>query len=109
MTPERWQQIKAILIAVLDRPAAERPSFLEQACDGDDALRSEVESLIAHEEAGDSFIGSAKISGKISLGHAITSDFLPDPFSNDHHQDEPEEVATNSRLGPYKIIRELGR
>src|SRR5436190_21410957 len=75
MTPERWQQIKDILVTVLERPAGERSSFLDQTCNGDHALRAEIESLIAHEEAGDSILESAKISDKFDsiLGPMDTS------------------------------------
>jgi serine/threonine-protein kinase len=55
MTPERWQQLKQIFQSALDRNPAERSAFLSQACAGDPALRSEVESLISsHDQAGDS-------------------------------------------------------
>ena len=47
MNPERWQQIEALYHAVSARPAAARPAFLVEACGGDEALRREVESLLA--------------------------------------------------------------
>jgi len=55
MTPARWQQIKQIFQSALERNPAEQSAFLTQACAGDAALRSEVESLISsHNQAGDS-------------------------------------------------------
>jgi eukaryotic-like serine/threonine-protein kinase len=55
MKPERWQQLKQIFQSALERDPAERPAFLNQACDGDAELRREVESLISsHDEAGES-------------------------------------------------------
>src|SRR6266567_1250688 len=55
MTPERWLQLKQIFQSALERDPAERSAFLRQACAGDPALRSEVESLISsHDQAGDS-------------------------------------------------------
>jgi len=67
MTPERWQQVKAIFnSAIMYRPE-ERSSFISQACSGDDALRSEVESLIAsHEESGN-FIDQPAFEAAASL------------------------------------------
>jgi hypothetical protein len=54
MTPERWQQVKAIFNSAIQYSPVERSSFLSQACSGDDILRSEVESLIAsHEKSGE--------------------------------------------------------
>lgn len=107
MTPERWQQIKAALAAVLERPVEERTAFLDRCYDGDDALRAEVESLVAHQEAGDSLIDSAKISSQISLACVMTDEFLPEqsPIDNGDRTEE----ATISRVGTFKILGELGR
>ena len=52
MTPERWQQVKGVLQQVLELPPPHRAAFLNQACDGDEPLRLEVESLLMNEEAG---------------------------------------------------------
>jgi len=53
MTPERWQRIGEIVSAVLERDVRQRLSFLQQACEGDEQLRREVEDLLsAHENAG---------------------------------------------------------
>jgi hypothetical protein len=54
MTPERWQQVKVVLENVLEITPSKRAVFLEQACDGDQALRQEVESLVAGDEQGQS-------------------------------------------------------
>ena len=48
MTPERWQTIERLYHAALEHSSSERESFLVAACQGDDELRVEVESLIAH-------------------------------------------------------------
>lgn len=53
---ERWQQIEELFHAALERPAAARAAFLNEACAGDVALRREIESLLAaHEETGGFF------------------------------------------------------
>jgi len=55
MTPERWQQVKQIFQSAIERPPGERVGFISEACAGDPALRSEVESLISsHDQAGHS-------------------------------------------------------
>lgn len=52
MTPERWQQVERLFQAAMAVDPVDRPSFLDRACQGDLALRSEVESLIAsHDRA----------------------------------------------------------
>ena len=47
MKLERWQQIERLYHAALERAESERAAFLKEACTGDDALRQEVESLLA--------------------------------------------------------------
>jgi len=49
MTPERWRQIEEVFQAAAECATERRATFLDQACAGDDALRAEVESLLAHE------------------------------------------------------------
>jgi hypothetical protein len=54
MTPERWELISKIFNEAAALKAEERQKFVEEACDGDQTLISEVESLLnAHEQAGD--------------------------------------------------------
>jgi eukaryotic-like serine/threonine-protein kinase len=47
MTPERWQRAQELFAEALERPAAERSAFLERECAGDEALRAELQSLLA--------------------------------------------------------------
>src|SRR5208282_6526362 len=61
MNAARLQEIEKIFHAALERPASQRAAFVEEACAGDGALREEVESLLAHEDAG-SFIESPAIA-----------------------------------------------
>jgi serine/threonine protein kinase/tetratricopeptide (TPR) repeat protein len=56
MDPERWQKIEQLYHSALKQEVAERAAFLENACRGDDALRQEVESLLANEGEAKSFI-----------------------------------------------------
>ncbi len=52
--PDEWQQVKEILNTALDTPSAQRATFLDRACAGDEPLRREAESLVAAaEEVGD--------------------------------------------------------
>src|SRR4026208_1440424 len=56
MTPERWQQVKEIFDSAIKYLPEHRGQFLSEACSGDAALRSEVESLITSHEKEGSFI-----------------------------------------------------
>jgi serine/threonine protein kinase/Tol biopolymer transport system component len=60
MTPERWQQVKAVLQDALELAPEQRPAFLDSACSSDHSLRGEVESLLSSDnEARSSFLQSA--------------------------------------------------
>jgi serine/threonine-protein kinase len=46
LTPERWKRISQLYDAALTRNPSERAAFLQEACESDDALRVEVQSLL---------------------------------------------------------------
>jgi hypothetical protein len=49
MTPERWQQVKAILADAIERDdVLQRAAFVESSCAGDPFLQQEVEALLAY-------------------------------------------------------------
>jgi serine/threonine protein kinase/Tol biopolymer transport system component len=50
MTPERWQRVKELFDAAVERAGAERASFLDHACAGDLALRKDVDDLLSSDE-----------------------------------------------------------
>jgi len=56
MKPERWQEIEQLYHSALKREASQRAAFLKEACAGDEALRREVESLLACQAQAESFI-----------------------------------------------------
>jgi serine/threonine protein kinase/Tol biopolymer transport system component len=58
MKPERWQKIKDIFQAALDRAPEERSAFVSQACEGNEELRKEVESLISSDGRTGAFLDS---------------------------------------------------
>src|SRR6266478_4835021 len=62
LTPQQWETIKALFEAAVEKPAAERPSFLVSASQDAVVIR-EVERLLAnHDEAG-SFLSSPAAAG----------------------------------------------
>src|SRR5262245_25962488 len=67
MTPDRWEQIERLYHSALEREAGERESFLDQACAGDDELRREIASLLAHDGLGDSFIAAPALADAAQL------------------------------------------
>jgi TolB-like protein/Tfp pilus assembly protein PilF len=89
MTPERWQQIQELLHAALALPVEDRVRFLAGACAGDDALRREVESLLAQASGAVGFLSTPAA--------AYAGDLLSDGAS-----------MIGRQLGPYAIQARLG-
>ena len=64
MGPERWQRIEELYHAALELGESERAEFLAQACGGDEALRREVESLLAYEKPANAFMEAPSLGGQ---------------------------------------------
>jgi len=62
MTPEQWHRVKEVFEAALERDSSQRAAFLDEACDGEVALRREVESLIESYEKEKSFMSMPVIA-----------------------------------------------
>jgi eukaryotic-like serine/threonine-protein kinase len=56
MTPQRWQQIDYLFHEALACEPGLRESFLAAACENDEALRLEIESLISSHQDAEHFI-----------------------------------------------------
>jgi non-specific serine/threonine protein kinase/serine/threonine-protein kinase len=84
MTPEFWQRIKTIAGAALELGPAERRAHVEQACAGDGLLFREVLSLLRSTEAAEPY------------------------FERPNPDASPHLYATGSRIGAYRVLRELG-
>jgi serine/threonine-protein kinase len=81
MNPSRQGQVLALLDQALQTPPGARPALLDAACDGDAALRREIESLLALETAAEGFLAVL----------------------------EPRGLPSGYRIGPYRIAGLLGR
>jgi dienelactone hydrolase len=92
MTPERYARVGELYHQVLSRPQDERLEFLDGACGDDDALRAEVESLLAAHEAAQSFIETPAIE---AVAASAASGDRP--------------IAPGSRIGHYEVRDLLGR
>jgi eukaryotic-like serine/threonine-protein kinase len=58
MSDDRWRLIEDLFQRAADLPIAERPRFIA-ACGGDEELRHQVESLLAHEESRNDVLAAA--------------------------------------------------
>jgi non-specific serine/threonine protein kinase len=53
---EHWEMVKQVHQGALEREASQRAAFLNDACAGDTALRQDVESLLAYQDAAEPFM-----------------------------------------------------
>src|SRR5262245_44508408 len=56
-----WERVKQVYEITLAKDASERESFLNQACAGNEDLRREVDSLLAHEENASCFMNEPAV------------------------------------------------
>jgi serine/threonine protein kinase len=90
MSPERYQLVKSIFQKALDLPSAQQPLYIAQVCGGDEMLRRQVEELLRSDAQRTSFLDQSPVQ----------------PLSQVFQQ---QEAPPPSRVGPYEILREIGR
>src|SRR5262245_46830604 len=95
MTTERWRRIEAIFHTAADLPSSERTQHLETACDGDAALRGEVEKLLALDEESGASLDRA-------LDGAVRGQ------AEDLVREEAESAA-GRRFGAYRVTGVIAR
>jgi non-specific serine/threonine protein kinase len=91
MTPERYKQIEEIFSAALELEAGKRAAFVERACAADQALRREVESLLAAQQEADEFIETPALE--------VAAEMLAV---------EQTRTLAGRMIGPYRIQYLLG-
>ena len=92
MTPEQWKRVNELFHSALEREPAQRATFLDHACDGDQELRKEVESLISLHEKTGSFIDAPAFEAATQL-----------------LAEDKAALTAGQRIGRYKILSLLGK
>jgi predicted ATPase len=91
MDPKRYQRIQALLQSALAHEPDERSAFLDQACEGDESLRSQVASLLISSERAGDFLESPAVEMAAQL---IT--------------DNQARLTKGQTLGNYAVLSHLG-
>jgi serine/threonine protein kinase/TolB-like protein/Flp pilus assembly protein TadD len=81
-TSGRWQKIKDLFGEALELDAEKRKAFLDQACDGDQSLRREVDSLLTASDP---------------ATHSVLEGTTPE-----------RDLMIGRRLGAYEILKLIG-
>jgi len=92
MTPERWRAVDAIVQIALACAPEHRESIVADACEGDEALLAEVESLLAEHRDTDEFLEAPASPTPVPPDSAALADRLAEALA-----------------GRYSIERELAR
>src|SRR4249920_1592745 len=89
--PERRRRVENVCDAALVRDVRERATFVAAACGHDDALRREVEALLAHAQAAEQFL-------------EVPIDELAAHVLADHHRAS----LAGRQIGSHQILSLLG-
>ena len=89
MDPERWQRVAGIYEAALERDPTVREAFLIEAAGGDEALRREVELLLAQDATPVVIDRPVLEAAAVVLESSVS-------------------LEPGHQLGPYRIERPLG-
>src|ERR1043166_1413820 len=88
MTPARLQRIEEIFLAALDQEPDQVGAFLDKACKGDEALRREVEALLASDQRAGRFIEKSTVG--------LTTKII---------ENRQAELLIGQTIGHYKISK----
>lgn len=95
MTKERWRQIEAVFEEAVELPPEESRAYLDQVCGSDEELRREVDLLLESDRQAQGQIGSAVGQAAASFAVQMQRDYTASQIGQ--------------RIGPYEIVREIGR
>jgi serine/threonine protein kinase/Tol biopolymer transport system component len=96
MRAERWQKIESIFHKALDAEEGRRGAVLEESCAGDEALRREVESLLAQHHNPGNFIEVPGFEGR------------PKTVYKPSLSSQTQKNLEGTLLAQYRVLEEIG-
>jgi len=90
---DKWEQVERVFLAVVDLPPLRQTALLEEMCEGDPELRTEVESMLRADTTSESVFASAFATAVKKEAASLL---------------DPSRLE-GSRIGPYRLIHEIGR
>src|SRR5437016_6675863 len=100
MKTERWERIESIFHKALDAGESRRAVVLEESCAGDEDLRREVESLLAHHNESGSFIETPAFADADASPRSSRSS---NPKSGN-----PKSGLAETVIGHYRVLGKIG-
>jgi eukaryotic-like serine/threonine-protein kinase len=98
MQPERWRRVEELYHSAMEQDEAQRAAFLESSCAGDEALRVEVESLLAYAKQ------TRRIIDKPAL-EVVAAAMAKDLRTQGGNK--PDKMI-GARIAQYRIVEKLG-
>lgn len=93
-----WARVDALLEQALDLPPDARDAFLDEACEGDEALRAAVARRLDAEARSDALLAA----GGAVLSRAVLRDLAGSAEAG-------PELGAGDRVGRYRIVEVIGR
>ena len=92
MKAERWKEVERLYHNTLERRPEERAAYLAEVCSNDEALRREVESLLAYQAESEDFIESPALN--------VAAKMIA--------RDTGASVVVGQTINQYTIISQIG-
>jgi serine/threonine-protein kinase len=102
---DRFKRLERLYRSALELTAAERQAFLDQACADDDALRCEVESLLAAHPQAEAFLSVPAVEGEARRRAELLADQIP----NENQPIVPPTSLIGHTINQYEVVSPLGR
>jgi serine/threonine protein kinase len=96
MEPELWRRIEELYLSALQVAEDQRAAFLKEACASDDALREEVESLLAYQKPAQDFIEAPAFE----MAARLMAEKASSP--------EADSVLVGRTISHYRVLQRLG-
>lgn len=97
MDSERWRRVEVLYHASLKVAAGQRATYLQDACGGDEELRREVESLLAHDESAEDFIEAPAFEVAARL-----------MAQDKAHSSDADPVQVGTVISHFRVLERLG-
>src|ERR1017187_1294854 len=98
MDAERWRRVEELYHSAVEVPERQRAAFLRESCAGDEALRCEVESLLAYQNDSEEFI---EMPGMEVAARILAQD-------PNKGQDVSESAPVDESISRYRILEKIG-
>jgi serine/threonine-protein kinase len=103
MSRAEWERLEEVLDAALELPSEDRLSFIERACGTQELLRNRARAMLEAAERAGAFLERPADGFAAGLLREVAAEAELAVAA------EEDRSVAGGRLGPYRLVRELGR